>query len=351
MKRFKYILPIFFAFILSCEKEEFDFLQSNSRVLFISRRVENSSQWNLFVMNSDGTGQVRIIDMPATCAKPVVSNTGKTALFVHFSETSFYELYSTNIEGTELTLIDHAKRYCGSPAWSSDDKKIIYSRSRNESSDERDLVLYDVNTSSKEVLTSFGNNFSASFSPDNWIAYCHQNPDYSIDIYRMNMDGSGRKKIIANAWNPVFSPDGKLIAYQKVIENGSSQIFVANTDGTNQKQLTSSYSSRIWPGWPPDGNCDPKWSPDGKKIVYVSWEDNDPEIHIMNSCGSNKTKLTDTNKRDEHPEITDDGRFILFTSNRNLEMDAEIYVMNINGKNQKALSNYRGADIYPIEIK
>lgn len=124
-----------------------------------------------------------------------------------------------------------------------------------------------------------------------------------------------------------------------------------NKDGTNAKQLTSTFSSRLWPGWPPDGNYDPQWTPDGKRIVYVSWEDENPEIFKMNSDGSNKVRLTNADKRDENPEISSDGKYILFTSNRNMEMNAEIFIMDMEGRNQRSLSNYEGSDIYPVEIR
>ena len=166
------------------------------------------------------------------------------------------------------------------------------------------------------------------------------------------MDYSGENKhlIIQNANNPIFSPSGDEIVYQSAIDNGSSQLFTANCDGSNQKQLTSTYSPKIWPGWAPDGNIEPTWTPDGKKIVYVSWEDEDPEIMIMNSDGSEKRKLTNTDKRDENPIVTNDGKFIIFTSNRNLEMNSEIYIMDIDGKHQESLTKYNNSDIYPIEI-
>ena len=352
MKILYFSFVVFFLLLhVRCNQEDGILPRRNAKILFISQRIENKPEWNLFSMNIDGAEQRQIIDLPVRCDKPVVSHSGKTVLFVHNTDDFYYELYSANVDGTNSTLIDRAKRYCGSADWSPDDEKIVYSKSRNESTDDKDLILFDVSTGTKKTLTTLGNNTLAKFSRNNQIAYCCQQDDTSYGIYVMNMDGSKKYQIIANASCPVWSPDGKRIAYQSPIDNGSSQIFVANNDGTNQKQLTSTFSSRFWPGWPPDGNYDPQWTPDGEKIVYVSWEDEDPEIHSMDSNGSNKVKLTNTDKRDENPEITSDGKFILFSSNRNLEMGAEIFIMNLNGKNQRSISNYSRSDIYPVEIK
>lgn len=352
----KSLQPIFLIILLflviGCGENDGEiFIRGRSGILFLSQRIENKAEWNLFSMNNDGTEQRQIIDLTVRCEKPVVSHSGKKILFGHYTTDFYYELYSANVDGTNLALINKANRYCGSADWSYNDEKIIYSRNRNESTDDKDLILFDVSTGNKKTLTTSGNNTSAKFSGKGQIAYCHQPEDASSDIYVMNLDGSNNRKILTKAVCPVWSPDGKRIAYQSPIDNGSSQIFVANSDGTNSKQLTSTYSSRIWPGWAPDGNYDPQWTPDGKKIVYVSWEDEDPEIHIMNSDGSGKVKLTNTEKRDENPEITSDGKFILFTSRRNMEMSTEIFIMNLNGKNQRPISNYSGSDIYPVEIK
>lgn len=322
-----------------------------SGILFISHRTENNADWSLLSMNRDGTDQHKITELIVRCNKPVVSHSGKIVLFVHYTDDFFYELYSVNVDGTNLTLIDKAKRFCGSADWSPDDSKIIYSKSRNENTDDKDLILANLNNGKKTILTDFGDNTQGKFSKNNQIAYCYQSNNNSCDIYLMDMDGSNKHKIIANASCPVWSPDGKRIAYQSPIDNGSSQIFVANSDGTNQKQFTSTFSSHFWPGWAPDGNYDPKWTPDGKKIVYVSWEDEDPEIYIMNSDGSTQKKLTSNDQRDEYPEITSDGKFILFSSKRNMEMDAEIFIMNLDGKNQRALTNYSRSDIFPVEIR
>ena len=352
MKTLHYFFAVFFfLLVFSCAKEDGILPQKSTKILFLSQRIENKAEWNLFTMNIDGTEQQQITDLSVRCDKPVVSHSGKKVVFVHLTDDFNYEMYLANVDGTNLSLIDRADRYCGSADWSYDDAKIVYSKNRNESTDDKDLILFDVSEGTKRAIITMGNNASGKFSRNNQIAYCHQQDDAAYDIYVISMDGSNNRKIITKAMCPVWSPEGKRIAYQSAIGNGSSQIFVANNDGTNQKQLTSTFSSRFWPGWAPEGNYDPQWTPDGKKIVYVSWEDEDPEIHSMNSDGSNKAKLTNTEKRDENPEITSDGKFILFSSRRNMEMDTEIFIMNLNGKNQRPISNYSRSDIYPVEIR
>jgi len=70
----------------------------------------------------------------------------------------------------------------------------------------------------------------------------------------------------------------------------------------------------------------------------------------MDSDGSNQKKLTDTDGRDESPSVSKNGKYILYSSKRDMDMNAEIYLMKINGRGQIPLSDYSGADIYPQEI-
>jgi TolB protein len=350
MKYYFVILLTFITVFSCCEKEGLDFSLTDTKVIFISRRIENSADWLLYSMNSDGTQQEKITDLISRCEKPVVSHSGNSVLFAHYTEDNYYELYLINIDGTNPTLIDRAKRYCGSADWSNDDTKIIYSKSRNESTDEKDLILLDLSTSKKETLTVSGNNISAKFNPNRRIVFCCE-IDNSYGVWTMDIDGSDKQLIIPDASCPVWSPDGKKIAYISRAEIGSPQIFVADFDGSNSKQLTDSYLPCWDSGFPPFGNSNPQWTPDSKKIVFVSdINDGLPEIYIMNSDGTHQKRLTDTDRRNDSPDISSDGNFIIFSSNRDLDYSHDIFVMDINGKNQTALSKYTGDDNFPVTV-
>src|SRR5436305_10206918 len=79
---------------------------------------------------------------------------------------------------------------------------------------------------------------------------------------------------------PMFSPDGKKIAFESN-RSGNFEIYTMDIDGAHIKQLTNDTAF--------DGT--PAWSPDGKQIVFASERDSDPEIYIMNVDGSNQKRL------------------------------------------------------------
>jgi Tol biopolymer transport system component len=81
------------------------------------------------------------------------------------------------------------------------------------------------------------------------------------------------------------------------------------------------------------------------QIAFMSTRDHNPEIYVMNVDGTNQRRLTNHTALDEHPAWSPDGTKIAFTSKR--DGNDEIYVMNADGTNQRRLTNHRGRDWYP----
>ena len=359
--------------LLQCSKSEFSdeeyhsIVQSfdYSSVAFIARITHNSADWSLCVTDKSGNNMRKIVDMTVDCQKPVRSHCGTKLFFVAvehkywvdednaFRGSSLFELYIVNIDGTGLTLIDQTTyRSFGSLGWSPDNKQVFYVKRPFHYEDNSELIFYDISEKTYTVLQTEGNVCSLSFSPDGkQIAYC-TTVENNHRIYKMDINGNNNQLIVSNGASPKWSPQGDKIVYSTSGKDGSSQISVANADGSNQKQLTSSVSPKWWDtGFPRDGNSDPQWTSDGKKIVYVSYENEKSEIFIMNADGSKKTRLTKAEFRDESPEITPDGKYILFTSVRPDMIggvNPGICMMTLDGKNQRVLSK---TGIYPIACK
>ena len=64
-----------------------------------------------------------------------------------------------------------------------------------------------------------------------------------------------------------------------------------NIDGTHQIRLTDN----------PGLDSAPSWSPDGRKIAFLSTRDGNSEIYVMNADGSNQTNLTNNLAWDDFP--------------------------------------------------
>jgi Tol biopolymer transport system component len=105
---------------------------------------------------------------------------------------------------------------------------------------------------------------------------------------------------------------------------------------------------------PASNNAFPRWSHDGKKIVFMSDRDGDPEIYVMNADGSNPVRLTNAPGRDAHPYFSHDDRRIVFQSPRANGEDTNIYVMNSDGSHVTQLTNlksFAGVPMYSPDEK
>jgi Tol biopolymer transport system component len=148
---------------------------------------------------------------------------------------------------------------------------------------------------------------------------------------------------------PQWSSNGEMIVFESNREGNTSQIYSMKSDGTDIKRLTKNHLI----------NETPVWSPNGKLIMYSSYQEegnsDNNEIFIMNSDGTGIRQLTNHSLRDGHAKFSNDGKKIIFNSQRDtnenngsaLEINYEIYEMNLDGSGVKRLTNYEGWDTFP----
>ena len=178
----------------------------------------------------------------------------------------------------------------------------------------------------------------------------------AYEIYVMDTDGGNQRRLTndpANDYAPSWSPDGRRIAFVSdrdghVNERGSPlpEIYVMNADGGNQQNLTNH----------PSDDRSPSWSPDGKRIVFQSDREGrfNDDIYVMDADGGNLQILTDNRNDDEDPSWSPDGERIAFSSSREGHVEDkfgitdEIYVMDADGGNQRRLTDNRNNDWYPV---
>ena len=129
---------------------------------------------------------------------------------------------------------------------------------------------------------------------------------------------------------PDWSPDGRKIAFVSGRDGSPSQIHVMDADGKNPIRLTDGRG----------GKRDPDWSPDGRKIAFtVSPDFIDDWVHhiaVIDADGRNRERLED---HASEPSWSPDGGEIAFVSWRDDGRNHEIYVIGADGQGRKRVTH------------
>jgi eukaryotic-like serine/threonine-protein kinase len=101
--------------------------------------------------------------------------------------------------------------------------------------------------------------------------------------------------------NVAWAPDGRIVYVSN--EGGNADVWIADPDGNNRKQLTATTTTDV----------SPVVTSDGRYVVFVSWEDNKKNVWRMNLDGSNPLRLT-SGLSDSFPTVSPDGRWVIYTA-------------------------------------
>ena len=189
-------------------------------------------------------------------------------------------IYIMNDDGSDLTLLTSTLKP-RAPHWSPDGKQIIFERQVTPW-DNQQFHLFMMNNDGTNIrqltepLPHFGRDNHSSFSPDGksilfarYEIIGNENGKHSINV--MDLE-TGKIKTISNIGvnRPEFSPDGKHIIFTTIPNAGGAggNITIMEADGAHPHELLPP---------PPNrnliiGRWDPRWSPNGKQIVYRQTE-------------------------------------------------------------------------------
>ena len=270
----------------------------------------------IYVMAADGGNQQRLTNNPARDYAPSWSPDGKRIAFVsdrdgHVNPIHGWpasEIYVMAADGGNQLNLTNDANDDGSPSWSPDGKRIVFSSDRDN------------------------------------------DREHNIEIYVMDADGSNPQRLTNNLTedqHPSWSPDGKRIVFRARrpghFESNfgiTYEIYVMDADGGNEQRLTENRKN----------DDTPSWSPDGKRIAFMSDRKGDFqnfEIYVMDADGGNLQNLTNNRARDGSPSWSPDGERITFTTTRDGNLNSEIYVMDADGGNLQNLTNNPDRDVNP----
>lgn len=268
-------------------------------------------------------------------ALPVVSPDDSHIAFVS-DRSGADDVFVISTDGTGELRLTHTPEGEGNAQWSSA-KQIVFSRFVNGTSHIFAIGLDGKNE--QEVASVPGR--GPTLSPDGKRLVYMAGTWTATKLMISAVDGSNAKQITDGssiAWNNHWSPDGKQIAFTgRNDPRGELAIFVINEDGSGRRQLTHIDAEEGGAQWP-------VWSPDGRQLAFQvnsRTRKNSAHIWTVNVTTGEAHKLAahDQPYLDETPSWFPDGKRIAFQSNRTGKM--EVWVMNADGSGPRQVTGIR----------
>lgn len=275
----------------------------------------------------------------------IIIFTGKTyASTITYSHLTdgYWQVWVMDENGENKKQITQTPTDKRNPSWINKGQQLTF-RDNNSR-----LFIVDPSTSAEqEALPQYNNISETSFSDTKQeIIFVRFEPT-SLDrnqIWKTNLMGQNATILTQDPmikFSPQFSSQGEKIVYSKKTEDRKgSTIWIMNSDGTEQKQLTKDTVKR---------DSMPDFSPDDRFIVYASNRTEDYEINLLDLNSKKITNLSNNPAFDAFPRFTADGKNIVFVSNRS--GNRHIWIMDRDGKNPKQLTDGPNESIEPSAKK
>lgn len=218
---------------------------------------------------------------------------------------------------SQITFSEAIEQY---PAWSPKGEEFAFSR---EEAGIRSIFIKNLASGDERRLTECDfDDIQPAWSPDGKMVLFvrARQPNAKLepgdvfglfldgDIWAVDLDTKKESKLIENAFNPDYSPDGSRIAFDASLA-GPRRIWAVDRLGHNPQQLTSDSSEGVT-------HVRPRWSPDGKWVVFQNIERTKFDVRVVDLATGKYFWVTNDAVQDLNPVWSPSGSFIYFSSYR-----------------------------------
>lgn len=295
--------------VLSVRDRYPDWSPDGTRIVFDSTRA---GAQEIFILDVDDPTPVQLTRLGRSSSTPVFSPDGEWIAFASSEDEGPGAIFVVRSDGTDLrhlteplqegTSKEKPTFNDGHPRWAPDGKSIVF----NRDVDER-----------------------------------------NAEIFEINLDGTGLRRLTDRPdWDtyPSISPDGRYLLWRGVTPQGgqsesgrNSEVFIANRDGSEPRNITNH----------PAFDGYPAWLPGGEGVVFASNRDAesrfDFNLYAMRPDGSGVTRLTETvpGVQQVRPSVARGGRSVVFNRDYFPRDDHEttlIFILNFDRPLDEVLS-------------
>jgi Tol biopolymer transport system component len=199
----------------------------------------------IFVVGVDGRGRQNLTRTAATESELALSPDGRRIAYVR-SEAQKWTIWVMNDDGSGQRRLTSGGDWEFGPQWSPDGRRLAY-------------MVWDF----------------AACTPTSGSGCAVP------DVWTVDADGSGQRKVLDSAFQPRWSPDGSKLLFQRYDANpdlATLGVYLASSDGTGARQLVR---AALWGS----ERAPPAWSPTGRTIVYGVGMGGAARLHLLSVDG------------------------------------------------------------------
>ena len=299
-----------------------DFPGQNGRITFM--RTDDQGFWQTWVANADLSGQVQITNESANSGWPVWSPGGARIAFDSDradpdpgDDDVINDIFTMNPDGTGLVKVTDSVGFSGDAAWSPDGTQIAFDADLGDHPAKQGIYIADADGSNLHRVTTLPPkaeiDLTPRFSPDGtqllFTRYRGFRPlkngrisSENGAVFTVGVDGNGLRRLTpwGNTANDAdWSPDGTRIVFEAYPgRSNRGDVYTVDADGGNLTNITHNHRHA--------GSADPVWSPDGTKILFLQARVENGEFNeglaTMNPDGSDRGFLSATPMVEHQPD-------------------------------------------------
>jgi len=210
------------------------------------------------------------------------------------------EIYIADFDGGNAKAVTSDNVLVGAPTWMKGRMTLFYSTYKNVFPD---IVSHDLGTGKRQIFANHnGANLSPSVSPDGRKVAMILSRNGSPDVWVADIDGKNLKQLTTTREteaSPTWSPDSRTICFSSEA-GGRNALYTVTTDGGAMKRMSISGVGNL---------TEPDWSPDGKLIAFTQMRGGGFDICVVPAGGGTARVIVEG----EDPSWAKNSRNIIFT--------------------------------------